>query len=62
VIKNTYLQSIKEGDRFTDFIDGKMLFGDEDYDACTVDSVHPNDLGFYRMAKTIYPYVKKFIK
>ena len=62
VIKNTYLQSIQEGDKLTDYIDGKTLFGDEDYDACTVDSCHPNDLGFYRMAKTIYPHVKKFIK
>ena len=61
-IKNTYLKSIEEGDKLTDFIDGRTLFSDEDRDACTVDGCHPNDLGFYRMAKTIYPVVKKFIK
>lgn len=62
VIKNTHLKSISEGDNLTDFIDGATLFGNEDHDACTVDGCHPNDLGFYRMAKTIYPSVKKFIK
>ena len=36
------------------FIDGEELFGDEDRDNCTVDGCHPNDLGFYRMAKRIY--------
>lgn len=30
------------------------LFGDNDRENCTVDGVHPNDLGFYRMAKKIY--------
>lgn len=62
VIKKTYLKSIEEGDKLTAFIDGKSLFGKKDYDACTVDGCHPNDLGFYRMAKKIYPAVKKFIK
>ncbi len=62
VVKKTYLKSISEGDKLTDFIDGETLFGAEDYDACTVDGCHPNDLGFYRMAKTIYPFIKKFIK
>ena len=62
VIRNTYLKSIKDGDKLTEFIDGETLFGIENYDACTVDGCHPNDLGFYRMAKIICPFVKKFIK
>lgn len=62
IVKNTYLKSISEGDKLTEFVDGETLFGLEDYDACTVDGCHPNDLGFYRMAKIIYPYIKKFIK
>ena len=61
-IKGNYLRSVKEGDENTAFIDGETLFGKEDYDACTVDGCHPNDLGFYRMAKGIYPTVKKFIE
>ena len=61
VIKDTYLKSVKENDANTDFIDGQTLFGQEDYDSCTVDGCHPNDLGFYRMAKTIYPFIKKNI-
>lgn len=62
IVKNTYLKSISEGDKLTEYVDGETLFGLEDYDACTVDGCHPNDLGFYRMAKIIYPYIKKFIK
>ena len=62
VVKKTYLESINEGDKLTAFIDGEILFGTEDYDACTVDGCHPNDLGFYRMAKNICPYIKEFIK
>lgn len=40
------------------FIDGNTLFGTEGQDCCTVDGVHPNDLGFWRMAKTVYPHIK----
>lgn len=61
-IKGNYLRSVQEGDQNTAFVDGQTLFGKEDYDACTVDGAHPNDLGFYRMAKGIYPAVKKFIE
>lgn len=61
IIKKTYLQSIREGDKLTGFIDGESLFGKEDFDACTVDGCHPNDLGFYRMAKSIFPVIEKFI-
>lgn len=62
VIYNTYLKSVEQGDKLTSFIDGETLFGKEDYDACTVDGTHPNDLGFYRMAKVICPVIEKFIK
>ena len=59
IIRNTYLKAIKEGDCNVYFIDGSTLFGPEAYDSCTVDNCHPNDLGFYLMAKTIYPILKK---
>lgn len=62
VIYNTYLKSVEQGDKLTSFIDGETLFGKEDFDACTVDRTHPNDLGFYRMAKVICPVIEKFIK
>ena len=34
------------------FVDGMEIYGD-DADNCTVDGVHPNDLGFRHMAEAI---------
>ena len=54
IIKNTYKTAIKEGDARVYFVDGKQLYGRADRENCTVDGTHPNDLGFYRMAKRLY--------
>lgn len=35
------------------FLDGNGLFGEEDMYEMTVDGIHPTDLGFYMMAKTL---------
>ena len=59
VIYDTYLRAKAEGDEKVWFEDGVTLFGDEDRDLCTMDGCHPNDLGFYRMAKAIYPTLKE---
>ena len=40
----------------------KKMFGEEERDACTMDGAHPNDLGFYLMAKSIFPYMKEALK
>lgn len=53
VIRETYRTAIAEGDKNVYFIDGEELFAGEDRDQCTVDRIHPNDLGFYRMAMRI---------
>ena len=45
------------GDRHISFHDGGTLLG-EDFEECTVDGVHPTDLGFHRMAKGLYPVLK----
>ena len=51
------------GDKNIHFLDGSDFFGpDDEYFECTTDSAHPNDLGFYRMAKAITPVVKKLLK
>jgi len=55
IVKRTYENAIRAGDRRVYFIGGDSLFGEKDQDACTVDGSHPNDLGFMRMAETIYP-------
>lgn len=42
----------REGDTEIYFVDGAPLLG-ADFDECTVDGVHPNDLGFMRMARQL---------
>ena len=59
VIYNNYLKAKASGDCNVFFIDGETLFGEEDWDCCTGDSCHPNDLGFYRMAKTVLPVLRQ---
>ncbi len=62
VVYSTYLKAMEEGDKNVAFIDGETMFEGDDRDACTVDGCHPNDLGFYRMAKTVYPVLKQLLK
>ena len=59
VIIETYEKAKAAGDNNVYFLDGELLFGKEDWDNCTVDGCHPNDLGFYRMAKVIYEKMKE---
>lgn len=49
-----------EGDRHIHFVDGFTLLGDDACE-CTVDGVHPTDLGFYRMAKSLEPVFKSLL-
>ncbi len=62
IIKETYDNAVKSGDNNVYFIDGKDFFGTKDRETCTVDCCHPNDLGFYRMAKTVYPILKEILE
>jgi lysophospholipase L1-like esterase len=45
------------GDRLLFFQDGAELLG-EDFEECTVDGVHPTDLGFLRIAEALTPVVR----
>ena len=58
IIMNTFIRAKQEGDKNVYFIDGASLFADDEWLACTVDGIHPNDLGFYRFAKAMYPVMK----
>ena len=60
--KEMVLKKKNEGDNNIYFIDGSYLFGKKDYFECCVDGIHPTDLGFYKMAKTLYPKLKKILK
>ena len=62
IIRATYETAVAEGDANVYFIDGGELFAGEDWDLCTVDGCHPNDLGFYRMAMRIEKEIQKIFK
>ncbi len=62
VVKATYEWARKNGDENVYFIDGETFYGDDNRNMCSFDNTHPNDLGFYRMAKVIYPVLKEILK
>ncbi len=47
------------GDRRVAFLDGARLFGRANRDDCSVDSIHPNDLGFRRMADAVLAALRR---
>lgn len=61
VIRATYENALTAGDRYIDFIDGETLFGTRHRECFTVDTTHPNDAGFFRMAECICPVIEKWL-
>ncbi len=61
VVQAAYEKAIAQGDQKVSFIPGEELFAGDHRDDCTVDGTHPNDLGFYRMAKRIGAELKKVL-
>ena len=59
LIRRNYEAAVAAGDSRVFFVDGESLMGGDDWDSCTVDGIHPNDLGHYLMAKGIAPAVKR---
>ena len=53
VILESFRRAKESGDENVYFIDGERLFDGEFYHSCTVDGVHPNDIGFMRMGNVI---------
>lgn len=53
VVFETYQKARESGDENVYYIDGDALFEGRHSDICTVDSIHPNDMGFLRMAEKI---------
>jgi lysophospholipase L1-like esterase len=51
----------RHGDEQIHFLDGTDFLG-EDFSECTVDGVHPNDMGFMRIANAIYPTVVRLLQ
>lgn len=61
VIKNTYKTALAAGDRNVYFIDGPTLMKYAKNDG-TVDNCHPNDLGFYSIAKVLTKRLKPILE
>lgn len=62
VIRKTYENAVKAGDKNVYFIDCTKIF--EPYGGiaeCTVDFCHPTDLGFHAMYKAVLPVLKKIL-
>ena len=59
IIRTTYENALRDGDKNVYFIDGGTFFPPENRVFCTNDNVHPNDLGMLYMANAIEPVLKK---
>ena len=62
VILESYEKAKAAGDRRVYFVDGATLFAGPFAASCTSDGIHPNDLGFYRMAQKIGPIVAQALE
>lgn len=63
VVRATYENAVKSGDKNVYFIDGELFFkNDPDRELCFIDTIHPNDLGFYKMTQVIEPVIKKILE
>ena len=62
IVEQTYKNAKKNGDKNVYFVDSSDFFTEEMRDLYAVDNLHPNDLGQFSMAETIFPAVKKAIE
>lgn len=61
VIKKTYDNAVARGDKNVYIVRGDTLIAECGME-CTVDNVHPTDLGFYLMANGLEPIIKSIIE
>lgn len=59
VIKRTYENAVKNGDKNVYFLDGQRFYDETGLENSTVDCCHPNDLGFYAFYKNISNFIKE---
>ena len=62
VIIRSYLRARDAGDKNVYFVDGTAFFADEYVYSCTMDHIHPNDLGFVRMAQGIGTVIRRVLE
>ena len=59
IIKATYENAVRAGDKNVYLVNGAQFFPEEIRLDCTSDNTHPTDLGFYYMAKAIKPHLRE---
>ena len=62
IILSSYKRAKNQGDENVYFIDGETLLAGSDYMSCTVDGIHPNDLGFHHMSQIICKTLAEILK
>ena len=62
IVKRTYETAVRNGDENVYFVDGTEILKIFGGDSGTVDHCHPNDLGFYCMAKALEPVLKSALR
>lgn len=62
VVKTTYENAVKNGDKNVCFLDSETFIPENLRPYCTTDDTHPNDFGFYLMARGIEPTLKSILE
>lgn len=58
IIMDTFKYAVARGDKHVYYIDGETFFMGHEENDCTMDTVHPNDMGFSKMADGIATIIK----
>lgn len=66
MIFQTYENALMRGDKNVQFVEGSTVYSQVEQlgvaaDSCTVDGVHPNDLGFACMANSFGKAISRMI-
>ncbi len=62
IIRTTYENALAAGDEHVYFVDGTEMFARFGGDSCTVDGIHPNDVGFLAMANALEPVLQNCLQ
>ena len=62
IVYSTYQYARNIGDRNVYFLNGGQMFPQNNRYICTTDGYHPNDIGFYGMAKSIGAVIQEILQ
>ncbi len=62
VVKATYESAKATGDKNVYYLDGASLIAGEDRVFYLNDNIHPNDMGFYKIAEGLEPLIKRLLQ